>query len=288
MLQDMPFGRLENEYTPCTPSAEDPVLCVRGKEILIEKREDDTLSLPSVAQVANWSGGWEAWEAQPLRYGFRMEGKNYFLWMGESGEAAPPYGYVNARSLRQTVSKDVCYAAMTGWHIYNWYRTSRFCGSCGAPTVHDETERMVRCTKCGNPIYPRINPAVIVGVTNGDRLLLTKYAGRGYTHYALIAGFTEVGETLEQTVQREVMEEVGLKVTNIRYYKSQPWGIDGNILMGFYCDLLGDDTVRLDERELALAQWHHRDALPAKDDGISLTREMIRVFGESGSAPAGR
>jgi NAD+ diphosphatase len=77
------------------------------------------------------------------------------------------------------------------------------------------------------------------------------------------------------------MEEVGLKVKNIRYYNSQPWGIDGNILMGFYCDLDGDDTVHLDENELASAEWFDRNNLPAKDDGISLTREMIRIFGES-------
>ena len=76
------------------------------------------------------------------------------------------------------------------------------------------------------------------------------------------------------------MEEVGLRVKNIRYYKSQPWGIDGNVLMGFYCDLDGDDTIHLDETELALAEWHHRGALPAKDDGLTLTREMIRIFDE--------
>ena len=121
---------------------------------------------------------------------------------------------------------------------------------------------------------------MIVGVTDGDRLLLSKYAGRSYAHYALIAGYTEIGETMEETVHREVMEEVGLRVKNIRYYKSQPWGIDGNVLMGFYCDLEGDDTIHLDEKELALAQWHDRGALPVEDDGISLTREMIRIFGE--------
>ena len=129
-------------------------------------------------------------------------------------------------------------------------------------------------------IFPRISPAVIVGITDGDRLLMSKYAGRGFTRYALIAGYTEIGETLEQTVQREVMEEVGLKVKNIRYYKSQPWGIDGNVLMGFYCDLDGDDTIHIDEKELALAEWHHRGALPAKDDGLTLTRAMIRAFDE--------
>ena len=109
---------------------------------------------------------------------------------------------------------------------------------------------------------------------------MSKYAGRGYTNYALLAGYTEIGETIEQTVHREVMEEVGLRVKNLRYYKSKPWGVDGNVLMGFYCDLDGEDTIHLDETELALAEWHHRDALPIQDDGISLTREMIRVFGE--------
>ena len=138
----------------------------------------------------------------------------------------------------------------------------------------------MRCPACGNMIFPRISPAVIVGVTDGDRLLMTQYAGRGYRHYALIAGFTEIGETLEQTVHREVMEEVGLKVKNLRYYKSQPWGVDGNVLMGFYCDLDGGDTIHLDETELSVGEWHHRNTLPIEDDGISLTREMIRTFGE--------
>ena len=139
---------------------------------------------------------------------------------------------------------------------------------------------MLRCPVCGDMIFPRISPAVIVAITDGDRLLMSKYAGRGFTRYALIAGYTEIGETMEQTVTREVMEEVGLRVKNIRYYKSQPWGIDGNVLMGFYCDLDGDDTIHLDEKELALAEWHYRGALPAKDDGLTLTREMIRVFDE--------
>ena len=133
-------------------------------------------------------------------------------------------------------------------------------------------------------IFPKISPAVIVAVTNGDKLLLSTYAGRAYTRYALLAGYTEIGETIEQTVHREVMEEVGLKVKNLRYYKSQPWGVDGNVLMGFYCDVDGDSTIHIDENELSMADWYDRDALPAKDDGISLTREMIRIF-EEGKEP---
>ena len=283
MLQDLPFGRLENEFRNVTPLDEDPVVCISGHTILVRRGEGLFLSLPTVAQVKAWARekNWDCWGQKPLQYVFRMLGKNYFIWMGAAGECPDgAYSYEPARGFRNYESKSLCYGVMTAWHLYNWYRTNRFCGNCGGKTVHDSKERMVRCPDCGNMIFPRISPAVIVGITNGEKLLLSKYAGRGYTHYALIAGYTEIGETMEQTVQREVMEEVGLKVKNIRYYKSQPWGVDGNVLMGFYCDVDGDDTIHIDEQELALAQWHDRHALPIQDDGMTLTREMIRIFGE--------
>ena len=267
MLQDLAFGRLENEYRPVPPRETDAVLSFRGNTLLLNQRIDGTLEFPTVSHI----GG-------ELRYLFRLHGVNYFLRSEPAGEG--DFAYVPVRELRGSSSRALVYAAMTGWHLHRWYESSRFCGRCGEKTLHDDRERMVRCPGCGNLIFPRINPAIIVGVTDGDRILLTKYAGRGYTHYALIAGFTEIGETVEQTVQREVMEEVGLKVKNIRYYKSQPWGIDGNILMGFFCDLEGSDAITLDENELSVAQWHYRNALPMDDDGYSLTREMIRVFSE--------
>ncbi len=121
-------------------------------------------------------------------------------------------------------------------------------------------------------------PAVIVGVTDGNRILMSKYAGRSYKKYALLAGFTEIGETVEETVAREVMEEVGLKVKNIRYYKSQPWAFSDTLLMGFYCDLDGDGEVTLDEEELALAEWFERDEIPVEPSRDSLTNEMIVKF----------
>ena len=127
--------------------------------------------------------------------------------------------------------------------------------------------------------FPKICPAVIVGVTHGNRILMSKYAGREYTRYALLAGFTEVGETPEDTVRREVMEEVGLKVKNIRYYKSQPWSMSDTLLMGFFCDLDGDsEDVVLDEDELALAEWFEREEMPVKEEDVSLTNEMMMAF----------
>ena len=274
MLQDLAHGRLENEFRNLAATDEDLILCFHGGQVLLHRESDDALTLPTLVQM-RMTG-----ETAAPRYLFRMLERNFFLWTDATLTTPEGFGYEPVRPLRQLKSKAVCYAIMTGWHLYNWYRTNRLCGCCGTPTEHDDKERMLRCPNCGNMIFPRISPAVIVAVTHGDRILLSKYAGRAYTHYALLAGYAEIGETIEQTVHREVMEEVGLRVKNLRYYKSQPWGVDGNVLMGFYCDLDGDDAIRLDERELALAQWHQRHIIPVKDDRFSLTREMIRVFAE--------
>ncbi|MCI6654196.1 MAG: NAD(+) diphosphatase [Clostridium sp.] len=168
---------------------------------------------------------------------------------------------------------------MTAWHLNTWYKDNRYCGRCGAKTVHAHKERMLHCVKCGNMIYPKIAPAIIAAVTHDDKLLLTKYApDREYQKYALIAGFVEIGETIEETVKREVEEEVGLKIKNLTYYKSQPWGYDSNVLMGYFAELDGDENITMDTKELSKAQWFRRGGLPAHNDGISLTREMIGVF----------
>jgi NAD+ diphosphatase len=127
-------------------------------------------------------------------------------------------------------------------------------------------------------IFPKIAPAVIVGVINGDKILLTKYANREYKRYALIAGFNEIGETIEETVRREVMEEAGLYVKNLKYYKSQPWGFDSNLLMGFFCEVDGSDKIRLDEHELSEAEWVDKENIPDYGENLSLTHEMMMVF----------
>ncbi|MBR2929432.1 MAG: NAD(+) diphosphatase [Oscillospiraceae bacterium] len=281
MLQDLTLGALDNQYRHRLPEEGDKVICVRGGSIMVARDKRDALTLPTVEQVLAWSGEWDHWHEETLRYIFTLQDEHYFLWMGEAGESGEEaFAYEPARTLRQITSKHVCFAAMTAFHLFCWYRDNRFCGRCGTETVHDEKERMMRCPHCGNMIFPRISPAVIIAVTDGDRLILIKYAGRAYANYGLVAGFIEIGETAEEAVAREVMEEVGLKVKNIRYYKSQPWGIAGNLSLGYFCDLDGDDTIHLDEEELSLAEWHRRDAMPCEDDGISLTREMVRVFCE--------
>ena len=143
---------------------------------------------------------------------------------------------------------------------------------------HDTKERMMYCPSCGRREYPVLMPAVIVGITNGDKIICSKYEGRSFKQYALIAGFAEIGETIEETVQREVMEEVGLKVKNLRYYKSQPWSFTDTLLMGFFCELDGEDGITLDTDELAMAEWFERDKMPVEAEDLSLTNEMMMAF----------
>ena len=136
----------------------------------------------------------------------------------------------------------------------------------------------MRCPQCGLMEFPKICPAVIIGLTHGNKILMSKYAGIEFKKYALLAGFNEIGESIEETVRREVMEEVGLKVKNIRYYKSQPWSFTDTLLLGFFCELDGDDTITLDQDELALAEWFEREKMPVKEEDLSLTNEMMMAF----------
>lgn len=211
------------------------------------------------------------------------------------------------RDIRQRVilEKNQVFLLMTALQLNNWYVDNKYCGRCATPTVHSPRERALVCPECHRTIYPRILPAVIVAVTyynekeDKHKVLLTKYSpktGHAFPYYALVAGFTEIGETLEDCVQREVMEETGLKVKNIRYYKSQPWGVVDDLLMGFYCewdeeaqkalsdgagnlfDDKGDPVIHLDENELRTGVWLTPEEMTLQPDAYSLTNEMMLLF----------
>ena len=224
-------------------------------------------------------------DAMSAAWGGSPKGKN---WPTEE------YEYVVLRQLRpKTVRpKHYDFAAMTGFQLSNWYKDNQYCGTCGHKTKLDKKERAIRCPECGRMIFPRIVPACIIAATFGEKILLIKYAQSTFKDYGLIAGFTEIGETLEETVAREVMEEVGLPVTNVRYYKSQPWGIVDDLLTGFYCDIdmskepeldeKGDPKPTLADGELGEATWFARDEVPGEPMDHSMTNEMIMLFRDGG------
>lgn len=204
---------------------------------------------------------------------------------GASGHAEDAeYSVETLRVLRRTKPKEECYAGETAYHLYVWYRDNSFCGRCGERLEYSHQERAMICPSCGNVVYPKIAPAVIVGILNssGNKIVMTRYAGREYKGHALVAGFCEIGETAEDTVRREVLEEVGLHVRNIRYYKSQPWGFDSNLLFGYYCTADEDEPIHMDDGELAKAVWVSRDEIGEEERNLSLTAEMIMHFKEEG------
>ena len=189
------------------------------------------------------------------------------------------YEFIPVAQLRNYQPKHRVFAGMVGYEYHVWYDTHHFCGRCGSKMQHGIVERMLQCPECGCMEFSRLFPAVIIGIVDrqSNKVLVSRYAGRQYKSYALIAGFCEMGETVEQTVHREVMEEVGLKVTNLRYYKSQPWPPSSSLLFGFFCDLDGESSITLDDHELEEAEWLSREDLP-DDEDYSLTREMMGVL----------
>ncbi len=275
MIQDIYPHIYHNEYKDFQPENTDFILVFHRNTVMIRFKEEH-LRYPTFSEMQSFSCDYQ--------YLFSIDNYKYFLALPKSCHLEEPsimidgYHYENVRIFRSAASRHTAFAGITAHHLFGWYQSNRFCGRCGQKMLPDHKERMLFCPDCRNMVYPRISPAVIVGIINGDQILMSKYAGRSYTNYALIAGFTEIGECAEQTVAREVMEEVGLKVKNIRYYKSQPWAFSGSLLMGFFCDLDGSDQIKLDTSELAEAGWYSRDEITLEDDHISLTREMIMHF----------
>jgi len=274
MIQDIFPHKMNNQYDKdATASSNDRVINVFDGKLLvnISRLESNELIFPRVSDFGT----------DDLIYLFSIDEYRYFLLLKEVSELPDGFGYATDRSLRK---EGMCpdfevFAAITGKHLSDWYRDSAFCGRCGNKMEHSAKERAMRCPCCGYTSYPRIMPAVIVGVINKDKLLITKYR-TGFAHNALIAGFTEIGETVEETVQREVMEEAGIKVKNIRYYKSQPWGSANDILLGYYCEVDGDDTITMDANELKFASWLRPEEIELQPGSFSLTNETMRNFKE--------
>lgn len=211
-------------------------------------------------------------------YLFSIDDDRYFLCMSEAVPQPDGYVFKRAVDIRWDKPKENIFAMFTAFHLFNWYRTNVFCGACGHPMINDTKERMLKCEHCGNMVYPRISPAIIVAITDGERILLTRYNGRVYKRYALVAGFCEIGETAQETVAREVMEEVGLRVCDIKYYGTQPWGLTGGLLLGYTAKLDGDDTITLDKNELSEAIWVNRKDMEVECDDVSLTNDMMCAF----------
>lgn len=281
MIQEITPHVFHNEYKPQKLSNKSFILYYKGDEVLVKYR-DEELSFPNFSELEQNNPSLY----KEAVYLFTIDEMSFFLARELEIPAEEAYVWENIKIFRTAKPQYMAYAEIVGHQLHYWYESRRYCGKCGNMMQHHAKERMLYCESCKNMEYPKISPAVIVAVTHGDQILMSKYAGREYTNYALLAGFVEVGETVEETVKREVMEEVGIKVKNITYYKSQPWPLTNSLLLGFFAELDGDGKITLDEEELAMADWFSREEITVKRDDISLTNEMMMLFKEQGSITA--
>lgn len=165
-------------------------------------------------------------------------------------------------------------------HVLHWYNMNQFCGCCGNKTISKKEERAITCPNCGNTIYPRISPATITAVFCGDKILLAHNRNFKNDLHSLIAGFVEPGETLEQCVEREIYEEVGLKVKNIKYFTSQPWPFPDSLMFAFTAEYESGE-ITVDDCEITHADWYTADNLPEIPSTDSVAGKMIRWYREN-------
>ena len=252
MIQDIAPHHFDNAYHSYTPREEDFAIYCQPHQVLL-KRQEDRIIFPAFRDLKKRNDD----ILENATYLFQIDEFRFFLVKHVNPEPLSGFQMENTEIFRLAEPQYLAFAGITAYQLYLWYESRKFCGCCGSPLRHDEKERMMYCDHCHAMEFPKISPAVIIGLTHKNRLLLSKYAGRTYKKYALLAGYTEIGETVEETVSREVMEEVGLPVKNIRYHKSQPWPFSSTVLMGFFCDLDGDDeTITLDANELEIGRAH--------------------------------
>lgn len=203
-----------------------------------------------------------------------LHGEDCFALHVDPPPTGEPYGVQSLRALYATLGDDLFIAGGRGVQLATFALTHRHCGRCGRPTSRQPNEHSVRCERCQLSCYPRVAPAIIVLVRRGEQALLARSARFPTSMYSTLAGFVEAGESLEQTLVREVREEVGIEVENLRYFASQPWPFPHSLMVGFTADHAGGD-IRVDGEEIIDARWFTPDDLPGLPPKPSIARRLI-------------
>lgn len=250
------------------------VIISRGKIVV---RENDP-ALPvahfeELSFLASYSE--DVHELPPLNESAQTEAPIYVVDLGSEHIETAGWERVSLRQLLFTQQNIAFSVVGRAWQYIHFLRTHKFCGQCGAEMERVNWEMAMQCHRCRHRTYPRVSPCVIVAIHNGEKLLLAK----GVRHkeanmYSTLAGFVESGESLEQAVHREIFEEVGVKVKNLRYFNSQPWPFPHSLMVGFIAEYDGGEIV-CQENEIDDAQWFNADALPNIPPKVSIAGQLI-------------
>ncbi len=250
---------------PAPPGPKSLFVLARGLDVLV-RFEGDRPAFPAFEAVA-------AWGDLPHYLG-DLDGAAIFTAALLEQTPPEPYKLVPARTLFGALDEAAFSVAGRAIAVSEWDVTHRFCGKCGTPTEVDPKERARRCPRCESAFYPRVSPAVIVLVERGDQVLLARGANFPRPWFSTLAGFVEPGESFEEAVAREVKEEVGVDVKNLRYFGSQPWPFGRSVMVGFNAEWAGGE-IAADGVEIAEAHWYRRDELPNMPPKLSIARNLI-------------
>jgi NAD+ diphosphatase len=187
------------------------------------------------------------------------------------------YQWLSLRNLFERLPEHEFQLAGRALQVLRWHFDHQFCGRCGQPTLQHAQDLAKSCVHCAIDFYPRLSPCIITLITRGDECLLAWHTRSTEEKYSCLAGFIEMGESPEQTLIREVKEEVGLEVSHIRYLASQPWPFPGQLMLGYFADYASGD-IKLDQQEIRSAHWFRYNQLPKTPLPTTLSGRLINAF----------
>ncbi len=281
MISLQPFAISDNFVPAIAPFADDqaaldpallPVrwfICQRSNLVVTQAG----VAFPAATTLAEM--GIAVLRTQFLGY---LKGQPCMAAEWDAGLALPErFTLMGLRDLHGQVSEDLFAIASRAVQIVDWDRTHQYCGHCATPMTQLPTERSKRCPTCDLRQYPRLSPAVIMLVFKGEQLLLARSPRFPDGLYSVLAGFVEPGESLEETVAREVREEVGIEIENIRYFGSQPWPFPNSLMVGFTAEY-ASGTITPAPAEIEDAAWFDKGGLPSVPGELSIARKLIDWF----------
>lgn len=269
MIQDIEPHQFDNTYKDVDIHQNDYVFHFKGNALLLIQ-DGDQFHIPRHKDLKL--------NAPEYTFVFSLNNSHYFLLWTAPEQLDEGLIYHEIRSSQTLFQKHIEWTATVAFQLKNWYEQNRFCGKCGSPTSESKNERAINCKSCLSSLYPNISPAIIVAIICDEKILLARGVHFREDFYSLVAGYVEIGESIEDAVVREVKEEVGIDVHNLRYYKSQPWPYSGSMMIGFIAEADEKQTIKLEEAEIAEAAWYSRDNLPDFPSDRSIAGEIITKF----------
>ena len=272
MIQDILPHSFDNHFLADKKIKNNDFLLHFKANTLLMKISNEAVDLPRMSDFRDIT------DTSNITFLYTLNDVSGFILWDEAETVEGDFEYKEIGFFRTIPQKEIGWISVVGLHLRNWYIEHRFCGKCGAETYHKSDERALVCPVCNAHFFPKISPAIIVAIISNDKILLARNSNFAASWFSLIAGYVDVGETLEETVAREVKEEVGLDVKNIRYYKSQPWPLSGSLMIGYIAEADENQPIVIDNNEIVEAAWFSRDNLPSHPTNASVGGELIEKF----------